>query len=51
MIDFLRRKIIEKHRQRGQRALERQLIYQQEKAQLSKNNERQIVLGFFREQI
>ncbi|MDQ3712953.1 MAG: methyltransferase domain-containing protein [Acidobacteriota bacterium] len=47
MINFLRRWNGEKHRQRGQRALERQLVYQQEKAQLIKNEERQIVVGIF----
>jgi SAM-dependent methyltransferase len=47
MIDFLRRWNGEKHRQRGQRALERQLVYQQEKARSLKNKERQIVIGIF----
>lgn len=47
MIDFLQRWINENHRQRGQRALERQLIYQQEKARSLKNEERQIVIGIF----
>ena len=47
MIDFLRRSISEKHRQRGDRALERQLVYQQEKARLLEKNERQIVLEIF----
>lgn len=47
MIDFLRRSISEKRRQRGQRALERQLVYQQEKARLLEKNERQIVLEIF----
>jgi len=47
MIDFLQRRINENHRQRGQRALERQLVYQQEKALLLKNEERQFVLGIF----
>jgi SAM-dependent methyltransferase len=47
MNNFLRRWISEKHRQRGERALERQLDYQQEKAQLLKNRERQTILGIF----
>ena len=47
MIDFLQRRINENHRQRGQRALERQLVYQQEKARLLKNEERQFILGIF----
>jgi len=47
MIDFLRRTISEKHRQRGRRALERQLVYQQEKARLLKDKEREFVFGIF----
>jgi ubiquinone/menaquinone biosynthesis C-methylase UbiE len=47
MIDFLRRWNGGKQRQRGQRALERQLVYQQEKAKSLKNEERQIVIGIF----
>jgi len=47
MNGFFQEWISEKHRQRGQRALERQLVYQQEKAQSLKNKERHSVFGIF----
>jgi len=48
---FLPDWIAETRRQRGRRALERQLEYQEEKAQLMKNNMRQIVPGIIQKGI
>jgi SAM-dependent methyltransferase len=48
---FLHDWIDKYHRQRGQRALERQLVYQEEKAESIKNNEKQIIPGIIQKGI